>query len=336
MESKTQNKLIDTFGREHSYLRISITERCNLRCKYCMPVEGIKLSPKKNIMTADEIYSIAKTFVEHGVDKIRLTGGEPLIRKDAPEIIERLASLPTTLAITTNGVNVDQFIPLFKKCGIKKLNLSLDTLNAEKNHLITRRNYFDRIYKNILLLVEEDFEVKVNCVLMKGENDDEIIDFINLTKKMPLAIRFIEFMPFDGNRWNLNQMVSLEEILKKAVDEFGIAQIQKLKDPPTDTAKHYRIKNYRGNFAIISSVTNPFCDGCNRIRLTANGRLKNCLFSSAESDILSLLRKNKPIVPAIKEIIKLKFKTRSGMDTIEQFNDPEIHTKNRSMIAIGG
>ncbi len=151
--------LTDTFGREHTYLRISLTERCNLRCTYCMPEEGILLSPKAHIMTYDEIYTIAKTFVDKGVTKIRITGGEPLIRKDIPVILEKLASLPVELSITTNGVIVDRFIDTFKTCGIKNINVSLDSLDKEKFNLITRRNNFKRVYDNIQLLVNNGFNV---------------------------------------------------------------------------------------------------------------------------------------------------------------------------------
>ncbi len=331
-----QNVITDTFGRKHNYLRISLTERCNLRCTYCMPEDGVQLSPKSHIMTYEEIYTIAKAFVELGVDKIRLTGGEPLVRKDVGLIMEKLASLPITLTMTTNGVIVDRFIDQFKKCGITSLNVSLDSLDATKNKGITRRSYFEKVYQNILLLVKEGFHVKVNCVLMKGFNDDEIIDFIKLSKDNPIHVRFIEFMPFDGNRWNIDQMVSLQEILAEVHSNYSNEEIIKCADAPNDTTKTYQIKGYQGTFAIISSVTNPFCDGCNRIRLTANGHIKNCLFSTKESDLLTPLRKGESIIPVVQNAIKTKLKIRNGMDTLEKFNQTDKHTNNRSMITIGG
>ena len=334
MKNKT-SILTDTFGREHSYLRISLTERCNLRCTYCMPADGIMLSPKSDIMTYEEIYTIAKGFVANGVTKIRLTGGEPLVRKDAALIIEKLSTLPIELAITTNGVIVDKFIEHFKKCDIKTINVSLDSLDASKNKSITRRNYFTKVYANIQLLLKEGFVVKVNCVLMKGFNDNEIIDFIELTKNQPLQIRFIEFMPFDGNKWSMEKLVSLEEILKQVYNYYDKSHFVRLKDKPHDTAKNYQIKGYKGAFAVISSVTNPFCDSCNRIRLTANGQLKNCLFSTTESDLLTPLREGKSIANVIEKVVLSKKKIRNGMDTLEKFKDPDSHN-NRSMIAIGG
>ncbi len=334
--SENKNILKDKFGREHAYLRISLTERCNLRCTYCMPANGVPLSPKSHLMTYEEVYEIAKTFVDHGVTKIRLTGGEPLVRKDIPVILEKLASLPVELSITSNGVIIDRFIDVLKANNIKKINVSLDSLSKDKFTHITRRNEFEKVYNNILLLVKEGFKVKVNAVLIKGFNDDEIIDFIEFTKELPISIRFIEFMPFDGNKWDLSKMVSYKEVIEKANHHFNKNMIERLIDSPNDTSKNYKVKGYLGSFAIISSVTNPFCDSCNRLRLTANGQLKNCLFSATESDLLTNLRAGKPIEPIIRKAVKAKFKVRGGMNTLEKLQQPDLHTKNRSMITIGG
>jgi len=331
-----KNILKDSFGRQHTYLRISLTELCNLRCTYCMPAEGIQLSPKSHIMNFDEIYAIAKTFVKNGVTKIRLTGGEPLVRKDADVILKKLATLPVELSITTNAVTVDRFIDTFKFCGINNINVSLDSLNADKFKQITRRNDFDKVYKNIMLLINKGFNVKLNTVLIKGFNDNEIVDFIKLTKDLPISVRFIEFMPFDGNKWDKEKMVSYAEVMEHTNNFFNSDAIMRLQDAPNDTSKNYQIKDHKGSFAIISSVTNPFCDSCNRIRLTANGRLKNCLFSANEADLLSPLREGKDIEPIIQKTIQGKLKIRGGMDTLEKLEEPKLHTQNRSMITIGG
>ena len=328
--------LTDTFERDHTYLRISLTERCNLRCTYCMPEAGILLSPKAHIMTYDEIFTIAKSFVDKGVTKIRLTGGEPLIRKDIHIILKKLASLPVELAITTNAVIADRFITTFKTCGIENINVSLDSLDNEKFKLITHRDYFERVYDNIQLLIKNGFNVKINTVLIKGFNDNEIVDFVQLTKDLPISLRFIEFMPFDGNKWNLEKMVSYGEVMGHLTDFYTEECIARLQDSPNDTSKNYRIKGYKGTFAIISSVTNPFCDSCNRLRLTANGRLKNCLFSASESDLLTPLRAGKSIEPIIDKMVQAKFKVRGGMDTLKKLQQPKLHTQNRSMITIGG
>jgi len=221
-----------------------------------MPSEGIQLSPKSHIMTYDEIFSIAKTFVDHGVTKIRLTGGEPLIRKDFHVILEKLATLPVELAITTNGVIVDRFIEEFKKHHIKHINVSLDSLNFKKFKEITRRNYFERVLKNIHLLLENGFIVKLNVVLIKGFNDDEILDFIQFTKDLPISLRFIEFMPFDGNKWGIEKMISYNEIMNIIGNNYDKDLVIRLKDDPNDTSKNYKIKGYKGGFAVISSITN--------------------------------------------------------------------------------
>ena len=331
-----KNILLDSHGRDHAYLRISLIERCNLRCTYCMPEEGVALSPKSHLMTYEEIYKIAKTFSDHGVTKIRLTGGEPLIRKDIPVILEKLATLPVELSITSNAIIIDKFIHVLKANGVNKINVSLDSLDEGKFKHITRRNEFKKVYNNILLLVEEGFKVKVNAVLMKGFNDNEIIDFINFTKDLPISVRFIEFMPFDGNKWDMGKMVSYAEVMKYVNEAFENENLERLQDAPNDTAKNYKIKNYKGTFAIISSVTNPFCDSCNRLRLTANGQLKNCLFSSGESDILTTLRAGKSIEPIIRKAVQAKFKVRGGMDTLKKLKEPKLHNNNRSMITIGG
>jgi molybdenum cofactor biosynthesis protein A len=331
-----KNILQDSHGRDHTYLRISLVERCNLRCFYCMPAEGVQLTPKSHIMTYEEIYDIAKTFVKHGVTKIRLTGGEPLIRKDISFVLEKLASLPVELSITSNAVIIHKFIDTLKLYGVNNINVSLDSLIKEKFKKITLRDQFEIVHSNILLLVKEGFNVKINAVLMKGVNDDEIIDFVNLTKDLPISIRFIEFMPFDGNKWDLSKMVSYAEVMTLVNKAFKETDIERLQDAPNDTSKNYKIKGYQGSFAIISSVTNPFCDSCNRLRLTANGQLKNCLFSSTESDLLTTLRKGKSIEPIIQKAVQSKLKIRGGMDTLEKLQEPKLHNQNRSMITIGG
>ena len=328
--------LTDDFGRKHNYLRISLLEKCNLRCTYCMPADGIALSPKASLMTADEIFSIARTFVENGVDKIRLTGGEPLLRKDFPEIASKLATLGVALSITTNGILIDRHIDVLKQNKINKINLSLDTLVSSKFHSVTLRNQFEKVVDNLHLLLNNDFKVKVNVVLMKGFNENEIGDFVKLTQHLPLSVRFIEFMPFAGNEWDRSKMISQNEILSELEKTFSSEEIQKLEDEKNFTARTYKIKDFQGDFGIISSITNPFCDGCNRIRLTANGKIKNCLFSNSETDLLTALRNGESITNLISESIKSKKKVRAGMVTLEEIDDPKLHFDNRSMIAIGG
>lgn len=333
---KTTPILTDTFGRQHNYLRISLSERCNLRCTYCMPEDGVLLTPREQLMTADEIYEIAKVFVKNGVNKIRLTGGEPLVRKDFSVILEKLSTLPVRLSITTNAVLTDRFITDFKRFGLNDINVSLDSMHPEKFKMITRRNQFEKTLENIQGLIAEGFNVKVNAVLMKGVNDDEINDFILFTKNNNISVRFIEFMPFDGNNWNESKLVSQADILNQAHDFFGVERIKPLMHEANFTSRYYQVEGFVGKFGIISSVTNPFCDGCNRIRLTADGKLKNCLFSNAETNILKPFREGKKLEPLIQQALLKKKAVRAGMDDFEKLNNPKLHNNNRSMITIGG
>lgn len=326
------NPLTDTFNRRHTYLRISLTERCNLRCTYCMPAQGIQLSPKEHLMTADEIFGIAKIFTDLGVNKIRLTGGEPTVRKDFKSILSQLNQLKVPLFLTTNGIGLQHYITNLKAANISTINLSLDTLDPIKFQKITRRNYFQEVWDNLYSLIKHGFRVKINCVLVKGLNETEIIDFIELTKELDISVRFIEFMPFDGNLWKKDQTVSYQEVLAITKKHYGDKNVNRLTDAAHDTAKNHKINDYLGSFAVISSVTNPFCDSCNRLRLTADGKLKNCLFSDSETDLLTPYRNKQDLVPIIQKALQAKKKIRSGMETLESLNS----NNNRSMIKIGG
>lgn len=328
--------ITDQFGRTHDYLRISLIERCNLRCFYCMPEGGITLTEKANLMSHEEVIFIAKQFVEMGIKKIRLTGGEPLIKKNIEKIIRELSALPIELGITTNGILLDQYFALLKENEVTNINVSLDSLNKKKFNEITRRDYFDRVMGNIKKGVTDGFNIKINVVLMKGVNDDEITDFVEFTKHHKVSVRFIEFMPFDGNKWDHEKVVSLADILSKVEVKYPASKLIRLKDKKNDTTKNYQINGYKGSFGVISTVSNPFCDSCNRIRLTANGQIKNCLFSATEADLLTPLREGKELAPYILKAINSKYAVRGGMKTDKDFLDKEKNTQNRSMIAIGG
>ena len=328
--------IVDNFGRVHDYLRISLTERCNLRCFYCMPEEGIELRDKSEFMTSEEVLFIAKKYVELGVKKIRLTGGEPLIKKNAEELIRELGKLPVELSITTNAILVDKFIDIFKEAGIKAINVSLDSLKINKIDEISRRNFGDRILANINMLINEGFKVKVNAVVMKGVNDDEIIDFIEWTKNKEISVRFIEFMPFGGNKWNWDKKVTQQQMLEKVNSFYTKEKVVAISPKPNDTAVNFHIEGYKGSFGIISTLTNPFCKTCNRIRLTADGKIKNCLFSNDETDLLSSLRKGDDIVPLMMNSVQNKKKERAGITSFNDNKSEEIFLKNRSMTTIGG
>ena len=329
--------IIDQHKRIHSYLRISLIERCNLRCTYCMPEEGIPLLPKSHIMRNEEIVAIAKEFTQLGVNKIRLTGGEPLMRKGLDNILEGLQALNVDLGITTNAILLDKNWGLLKQTGCNSINISLDSLVPEKMNKLSRRNKFDVIMKNILETIDRGFKVKINVVLLKGTNDNEIVDFIEWGRHLPITVRFIEFMPFSGNKWNWEKEgITLNDVLEIAKDKYGDENVEKVQDALNDVSKNYRIKNSIGKFAVISTVSNPFCDTCNRIRLTADGKMKNCLFSNSETDILSIYRKGEDIKPFILSGIWNKKRVRSGMDNFQDFSDPSLNQDNRSMVRIGG
>ena len=325
--------ILDSFGRNHNYLRISLTDNCNLRCFYCMPEEEYEFTPASRLMQPDEIESISKIFVAQGVNKIRLTGGEPLVRKDAGKIILSLSKLPVKLTLTTNGTRIHEFIELLKEANIQTLNISLDTLQSDRFMLLTRRDQFKLVYDNIQLLIRNNFQVKVNVVVMKGMNDGEINDFIEWTKDTPIQIRFIEFMPFSGNRWTSNKVFTWQEILDLVQTKYPIVRLD---DEIHDTAKKYTVPGHAGSFAVISTMTSPFCSGCNRMRLTADGKMKNCLFSKEETDLLTAFRKGEDILPLIQKSIESKAKELGGQFTadFEQVHAEEI--QNRSMITIGG
>ncbi len=322
----SDNQLYDTFAREHNYLRISLTDACNLRCTYCMPDEKVSVTPFNKMMSADEIFGIASVFVKMGVTKIRLTGGEPLVRKDADFIIRKIAELPVELTISTNAVLVDQFIGVFKQANIKSINVSLDTLNEEEFFAITKRGDFEKIRQNIFLLLENNFKVKVNMVVMRGINEHAILDFINLTKNFPIDVRFIEFMPFSGNAWNKDKVFSQQDMLNLIRKKYFFI---KLEDEPNDTAKKYIVPNHQGTFGFISTVTEPFCGTCNRLRLTADGKMKNCLFSENETDLLSAYRNGNDIEEMITKNLLSKKQALGGHFDFENI-------ENRSMIKIGG
>lgn len=323
----------DRYDRVHDYLRISLTDNCNLRCFYCMPEEEYDFTPASRLMQEDEIVTLAKIFVEQGVKKIRLTGGEPLVRKDAGKIISSLSKLSVQLFMTTNGTRIHLFLEELKAANITTINISLDTLQPEKFMLITKRNLFHQVRSNIELLLHHHFDVKINMVVMRGFNDDEINDFIEWTAHNPVQVRFIEFMPFSGNRWISNKVFPMKEILSVINKNYNFLPLQTHKN---DIAKHFMIPGHAGSFAVISTMSAPFCNECNRIRLTADGRMKNCLFSKSETDLLSALRNGEDLVTLIHNNIQTKEKELGGQFTSNMQAIDAGAIENRSMITIGG
>jgi GTP 3',8-cyclase len=331
--NKPGKMIKDRFNRTHDYLRISLTDNCNLRCFYCMPEEDYEFTPPQRLMQVNEILALSKIFVDLGINKIRLTGGEPLVRKDAATIILELSKLPVKLTMTTNGTRLHDFVDILEEAKIHSLNISLDTLQPEKFNLITRRNQFDTVMGNIRMMISRGFHVKVNVVVMNGMNDHEINDFVEWTRDVPVHVRFIEFMPFSGNRWTSNKVFTWKQMMEVIEEKFTV---ERLEDEVHDTAKKYRVNGHTGTFAVISTMSAPFCTGCNRIRLTADGKIKNCLFSKEESDLLSAFREGKDVEPLIRKNIMAKAEALGGQFTTDFAHLHAEDIANRSMITIGG
>ena len=297
-----------------------------------MPDEKMSFLKQQFLMSPDEIFEISKIFVQLGVNKIRLTGGEPLVRKDFGEIISKLSLLPIKIGITTNGLLIDNYLEELKKADISSLNISLDTLNPEKFKTITQRNHFAKVWENIQRCIQENIHVKLNMVVIKGINDDEIIDFVNLTKELSIHIRLIEFMPFDQNNWNKEKVLSNDIALKKINEKFSLFKLQ---DGKNDTDKKFGIFGHSGTISFISTLSDSFCSTCNRMRITADGKMKNCLFGKDELDLISAFRKGENIIPIIEKSIFLKHQKLGGQ--FDDYKNIQPHNlENRSMIKIGG
>ena len=326
-------QIFDQHNRIHDYLRISLTDNCNFRCRYCMPDDEYSFLPQPQLLQPDEIEHLANIFVQLGVTKIRLTGGEPLVRKEAGTIISRLSQLPVSLTLTTNGALLQQYIPLLKQSGVTSINISLDSLQSDKFRILTKRDYFNKVWDAIHVALNEGFHVKINVVVMHDINDNEILDFVEWTKLVPVHVRFIEFMPFTGNNWMSENVFTWQNILAVIQSKYDCL---KLKDEAHVTSKKYIVPGHVGTFSVISTITSPFCSSCNRMRLTADGKMKNCLFSKGETDLLTPLRNGEDVKPLIIQNIFEKAAERGGqfIDNFEQLHPEEI--KNRSMITIGG
>jgi len=291
--------LTDNYSREHNYLRISVTERCNLRCLYCMPEEGIQLSPPEHNLTTPEIVYLSELFVKQGVNKIRLTGGEPTVRKDIVSLMQQIGQLRSLglkeLCITTNGISLHRKLDSMVESGLTGVNLSLDTLDPFQFTLMTRRNGYDAVMKSVNRILEMNklgagIKLKINCVVMKGLNEREVIPFVELGREKDVEVRFIEYMPFDGNKWSENKMVSFKEML--ALIRSKYPDVQRVQDHVNDTSKTYKVPGFAGRIGFITSMTHNFCGTCNRLRITSDGNLKVCLFGNAEVSLRDIVREH--------------------------------------------
>eukprot|EP01061_Rhynchopus_euleeides_P000977 TRINITY_DN10701_c1_g1_i1.p1 TRINITY_DN10701_c1_g1~~TRINITY_DN10701_c1_g1_i1.p1 ORF type:complete len:373 (+),score=147.80 TRINITY_DN10701_c1_g1_i1:93-1211(+) len=332
--------LSDSFGRFHDYLRISITERCNLRCQYCMPKEGIDLTPDPELMTTEEIVRAASLFTSLGVKKIRLTGGEPLVRRDFDFLASKLGALRSSglekLCITTNGINLYKKIPVLKQHHVNYINISLDTLEDHKYQFVTRRNGYEKVMRALHACIDEpQFVTKVNCVVMGGVNDDEVAKFAELARDYPIEVRFIEYMPFGGNDYQQKLLVPWMQTFDDIERGMG-CKLAPMQGKRGDVSKRFSAAGWKGCIGFITTMTSKFCSSCNRMRLLADGQLKVCLFDSNEGTLLKPMREgatDDDLTSLVASMVVKKQEALGGHteETLASHSD-----ENRPMIKIGG
>jgi cyclic pyranopterin phosphate synthase len=326
---KRQNK-----NHKINYLRLSVTDRCNLRCMYCMPDEGIDFVSHKDILSYEEMLHLVDVSVHAGIRKVRLTGGEPLVRKGFIDFLAELGQIEglEEITLTTNGVLLTKFASDIKACGICRINISLDTLKPDRFFQITRRDYFERVIQGIQEAERLGFNpIKINVVAIRGFNDDEILDFVRMTLDKPYHIRFIEYMPVgERNSWSDEKFIPTDEIKAKILEIGGLEPV--LSNAYDGPAERFRLEDGKGEIGFIGALSNHFCDRCNRLRLTAEGHLRGCLFSDREIDVKAPLREGKTdeqLVRLINRAIESKPKDHEGMS-------PERRKCVRHMSSIGG
>ena len=286
------SKLVDNFVRQMEYVRLAVTDRCNLRCQYCMPAQGIDIVPRQELLSYKEMYRLIRVLTELGVKKVRLTGGEPFVRKDFVSFLEMLSynDLLDEINITTNGALISKYISKIEKLEkVKTINLSIDSLEKDKFSKITRRDVFSDVYKTFEIFEKSSLDLKLNVVVQSGFNTDEILDFVRLTKDKNIIVRFIEEMPFNGKgQRDLQENWTFKKILNEIKTEFKVVEIQSKK---SSTSRNYKIENHKGTVGIIPAFTRTICNDCNRIRITSTGTFKNCLFDDGVFNLRDFIRK---------------------------------------------
>jgi GTP 3',8-cyclase len=332
--SSAQTKLIDSFGRPHNNLRISVTDRCNIRCVYCMP-EQVDFLPRAALLSFEEIERFVRIAVSLGVDKVRLTGGEPLVRRNIPILVEKLAAIPglKDIGLTTNGILLAPMARALRDAGLERINVSLDTMDAAKFERLTRRPGFEQVIEGILAARDAGFDpVKINAIAMRGVTEDDVVPLALFARKHGLELRFIEYMPLDaGHLWEREKVLFAADILE--ILTLGIGPLTPAPDQdPRAPALDFEFADGGGRVGFIASISRPFCQSCNRIRLTSDGKLRNCLFSLEEMDVRSLLRQGAPdaeIATAIHESVASKWEGH-------EINTARFIQPERLMHSIGG
>ncbi len=330
-----RSPLVDSFGRAHTNLRISVTDRCNIRCFYCMPREAVQFAPRDELLTYEEIERFVRVLAGLGVNKIRLTGGEPLVRKDLPKLVGRLAAIPEIhdLALTTNGILLDQLADELKSAGLHRLNISLDTLSETTFQKISRRAGLDRVLAGIFAAKRAGFSrIRLNAISIRGLTEQEIVPLARFAREHGFELRFIEYMPLDADgRWEMEQVLSGDQA--RAIIDHDVGRLVPImRDDPSQPATDYRYTDGGGRVGFINPVTDSFCGDCNRLRLTAEGQVRNCLFSTVEWDARAVLRgggSDAELAALVRSSIAAK-KPGHGIDT------PEFIKPQRAMYQIGG
>jgi GTP 3',8-cyclase len=325
--------LVDGYGRTIRNLRISVTDRCNLRCVYCMPANPVWM-PQPEILTFEEIVRLVRIAVSLGITDYRITGGEPTARKDLPELIRQIAATPGVedLALTTNGILLRKLAQPLWDAGLRRLNISMDTLRGERFVHIARRDGFRQVWEGVEEAQRVGFRpLKINMVVMRGVNDDEVVEFAGLARTRPWQIRFIEFMPLDGdNVWSRDQVVPAQEILERIHATWPLENASSA--PLSSPARVFRFRDGLGDIGVIASVSEPFCFACDRIRITPEGKLRTCLFSVTETDLKTPMRAG----ATDGEIAAMLRDAVSRKEAGHGINDPEFVKPKRAMYAIGG
>ncbi|MEE9374446.1 MAG: GTP 3',8-cyclase MoaA [Saprospiraceae bacterium] len=328
--------LIDNHGRLINYMRLAVTDRCNLRCFYCMPKQGITYAPKKELMSFAEMYRIVDLFSQQGIEKIRITGGEPFLWKDMMTFLQAISNIPglKKIGITTNGTLIHDKIDKLQGCGVNEVNLSLDSIDPERFCQITRRDDFSKVMESMNMMIDAGIHVKINMVVMNGRNIEDIIPMLEMTKDKPISVRYIEEMPFNGTKGQGNETLwAYKQILDHIKMKYP--DIQKIPDPPFSTSMSYKVRGFVGSFGVIAAYSRTFCGTCNRIRLTPKGVIKTCLYDNGIFNIKSMMRSganNEEIIEALKSAIAHKAKNGHEAENRRKL----AHPVSESMATIGG
>ncbi|MCW5515215.1 GTP 3',8-cyclase MoaA [Muriicola sp. Z0-33] len=326
--------LVDNHNRTINYLRLAVTDRCNLRCNYCMPSEGINFEKNDKLLTIEELSRLSKIVVEQGIDKIRITGGEPFVRKDLMVLLRYLTELDglDDISITTNATLIGPYISELKTLGINNINVSLDAIDRETFERITRRDLYDTVHNNLIRLITEGFNVRINFIALENQNTQDIIPILELMKHYPVSVRFLEEMPFNGGSRSFDALSwSYKKILEHIKTEFP--DFEKLPSPPTSTSINYKIKGHTSTFGLIPSFTRTFCGSCNRLRITATGDVITCLYGKPVTNLRDLMRsdnENESVQSALVRVLNKRAKT--GFEAQKQHSS----VFQSSMTSIGG